>query len=111
MKTIRLSFVALAALVLGTFVFIACSDEGNTVTPENSTLNLKITDANTFISDFYGTSSWVTGRTIITTDTTYTYSVAEIIVSSDTRARGYLVKDNAKEICCILQMWTGQAMF
>jgi|SRR5690554_2201741 len=31
MKTIKLSFVALAILVLGTFIFTGCSDEGSTV--------------------------------------------------------------------------------
>src|SRR5690554_4862462 len=43
MKTLKLKFIALAILVLGTFVFIACSDEGNTVNSvDSNTTNFKI---------------------------------------------------------------------
>ncbi len=45
MKTLKLKFIALAILVLGTFGFIACSDEGNTVNSvDSNTTNFKISN-------------------------------------------------------------------
>lgn len=92
MKKIKLSFVALAILALGTFVFTSCSDDGSTETPDNSMSNYRITNENAFIDEFYSTS-WRTGVSASVRDSLNTYVVTEIIVGSDTRARGYLVKD------------------
>jgi hypothetical protein len=85
----------LATVVLGTVIFISCSDEGSTVTPGNSMLNYRITDANAFINEFYGIS-WRTGTSTSVRDSLNAYVVTEIIVDTDTRARGYLVKDEEK---------------
>src|SRR5690606_19434984 len=92
MKKIKLSFVALAILALGTFVFTSCSDDGSTETPDNSMSNYRITNENAFIDEFYSTS-WRTGVSASVRDSLNTYVVTEIIVGSDTKARGYLVKD------------------
>jgi hypothetical protein len=42
MRKLKLNFVALATLVLGTAVFMACSNEENTKTPDNSLMNYRI---------------------------------------------------------------------
>lgn len=94
MKTFKLSIVALATLVLGTVIFISCSNEESTVTPDSSLTNYRITNANAFINDFYRTS-WTTGVSATVEDSLKAYLVTEIIVGTDTRARGYLVKDKA----------------
>jgi len=74
-------------------MFWACSSEERTIVPENPGLNFRITNANAFISDFYDTS-WITGRSRVAVDSVGVYNVTEIIVGSDIRARGYLIKDN-----------------
>lgn len=94
MKTLKVSIVALATLVFGAVIFISCSNEESTVTPDSSLTNYRITNANAFINDFYRTS-WTTGVSATATDSLRTYYVTEIIVGTDTRARGYLVKDKA----------------
>lgn len=94
MKAIKLKFIALAILVFGTFIFTGCSDEGSIESPDNSMLNYRITNENAFIDEFYSTS-WRTGVSASVRDSLNTYVVTEIIVGSDTRARGYLVKDGA----------------
>jgi hypothetical protein len=93
MKTLKVSIVALATLVLGTVIFISCSNEESTVTPDNSLMNYRITDETAFLSEFYN-DSWTTGKSATVSDSLNTYNVTEIIVGTDTRARGYLVKDN-----------------
>ena len=98
MKAIKLSFVALVTLILGTVFFIACSsDEENkeeTNSKELNSVSYRITNGAAFISSFYGTSSWSTGEKITTADSLTTYEITEIIVGAGTRARGYLVKDH-----------------
>jgi len=92
MKTLKLSIVALATLVLGTVFFISCSNEESTTNTDSNLTNFRITNANTFINDFYRTS-WTTGATATVEDGLRAYHITEIIVDTDTRARGYLVKD------------------
>jgi|SRR5690554_1583187 len=94
MKTIKLSFVALATLFLGTFVFTGCSEEGSTVTSVDSqTLNFRITNENAFLTEFYRGAFWRNGRTRTAVDSLDSYNVTEIIVGTDTRARGYMIKN------------------
>lgn len=94
MKTLKLSIVALATLVFGAVIFISCSNEESTTNPDSSLTNFRITNANAFIDDFYRTS-WTTGVSATVEDSLKAYLVTEIIVGTDTRARGYLVKDKA----------------
>jgi hypothetical protein len=93
MKTLKVSIVALATLVFGAVIFISCSNEESTVTPDNSLMNYRITDETAFLSEFYN-DSWTTGKSATVSDSLNTYNVTEIIVGTDTRARGYLVKDD-----------------
>lgn len=94
MKTLKVSIVALATLVFGAVIFISCSNEESTTNPDSSLTNFRITNANAFINDFYRTS-WTTGVSATVEDSLKAYLVTEIIVGTDTRARGYLVKDKA----------------
>lgn len=84
MKTIKLSFVALATLVLGTVFFVGCSSDEENKEETNSqelinTDTYRITNENAFISNFYGTSSWSSGKKITTADDLTTYEITEII--------------------------------
>jgi len=94
MKQFKIFIFGSLFLMFGATIFWACSDEGS-ITPENSELNFRITNENAFISGFYHTSSWRKGASITTQDSLRTYYVTGIIVGTDTRARGYIVRDNA----------------
>lgn len=95
MKNIKILFCVL----VGTLVFTSCSQDEDVHFAEPSQgssphLASKIDkgDVDKFINNFYG-KSFVYGDSIQTSDNLTSYMVKEIIVSTDTRARGYIAID------------------
>src|SRR5690554_2632584 len=69
-------------------------NDGNTVTStDTQTLKSRIIDENDFLREFYRGARWAKGRTRMAVDSLGSYNVTEIIVGTDTRARGYVIKN------------------
>jgi len=99
MRKIKLSFVALATLVSGIFVFTGCSNEEESVVQSHSNFrtfsNGEMVDLGHLVNEFYERAvTFRTGRTATAVEEVMKYDCTEIIIDSDTRARGYLISDH-----------------
>ncbi len=100
MKTISFKFLAIFMLLSGFFLFVGCSKEDSqeNVEIDNSMLqrfsfNSEVDD---FVDKFYK-DNFEFGESRETSDEANTYLVTEVLVNSETSARGYVVTEKSTD--------------
>jgi hypothetical protein len=87
-------------LVVCSLIWVGCSENGDTTKQDpkeqtNAQQRIYSSDLSSYLSHFYGGASWRYGSSITETRSTQNYLIKEVIVGSDTRARGYVALDNS----------------
>lgn len=99
MKKFKIIIFGLLFVLFGATLFWSCSDEELTQSDTKSNFrtfsNEELVDLEQVVNEFYGTATvFRTGVTATVREEVAHYDCTEIIIDSDTRARGYLVSDH-----------------
>ena len=100
MRKFKITIFGSLLVLLGATLFWACSDEESVQSDTKANLRTfssgELGNLGHFLNQFYDREvTFVTGRTRTVREEAVHYDCTEIIIDSDTRARGYLVSDHS----------------